>query len=63
MNTVVAIHHKSLGSKAPVINNINPHAIPRKGDKVDMGFNPAPEVKDVIWKYETHQTTVFVIVD
>jgi hypothetical protein len=44
------VMHKSFGDKN--FSVVNPSHIPRKGDKVDMGFTPAPEVKEVLYQFK-----------
>jgi hypothetical protein len=44
------------------IVSTNVSAIPRKGDRIDMGYEPYSTVTDVIWKYETNGTAVTVVV-
>lgn len=48
-------------SKKCITSTGNPAAIPRVGDRVDMGYDPAPKVRDVTWQYhENSNVTVFV---
>jgi hypothetical protein len=59
----MTVINKTFGKQ---IVSTNPPQIPRKGDKIDMGFAPAPEVKDVIWDFGTdisYDTKVTVLVD
>ena len=48
------------------IVSTNPPSIPRIGDKIDMGYAPAPTVKEVLWNFGegvSNNTTVTVVVD
>jgi hypothetical protein len=48
------------------IVSTNPPAIPRVGDKVDMGYAPAPTVREVLWDFGkgvSSDTTVTAVVD
>lgn len=62
MNLVMKIAHKTHPEKFKQIVSVNPTIIPRKGDRVDMGYAPAPTVTDVLWLYNDNQTDVYVIV-
>jgi hypothetical protein len=46
-----------------VITSANPTVIPRRGDKVDMGYLPVSTVIEVLWQYTAAQTTVTVVVN
>ena len=48
--TKLIIVHKSFPERQVIITS--PSVIPRKGDKIDMGFDPAPEVTGVVWQFE-----------
>ena len=41
-----------------IIDNANPSFIPRKGDRIDVGYNPCPVVKNVIWYYDENKVLV-----
>jgi hypothetical protein len=60
----VRIINKTFNEKQ--IISMNPVVIPRVGDKVNMGYAPAPTVKEVLWDYgegTSSNTTVTVMVD
>jgi len=46
--------------KQTVSTNVS--AIPRKGDRIDMGYEPYSTVTDVIWQYQENGTAVTVVV-
>jgi hypothetical protein len=58
--TILRIVHRTFTDKQTI--SINPTVIPRKGDKIDMGFVPACEVTDVLWQYKTEATNITVVV-
>ena len=40
------------------ITNASPMFVPRVGDRVFVGYNPAPTVKNVIWDYDKSDVLV-----
>lgn len=43
-----------------VTDNVESGMIPRVGDHVNIGYNPAPVVTDVLWDYDTNEVMVVV---
>lgn len=35
----------------------NPQHIPRVGDNVDMGYEPTPKIKKIVWQYPNSSDT------
>jgi len=51
---------KIIGPKASIVS-INPPQVPRKGEKIDMGYDiPLQTVTDIVWKFPEGQNTTTV---
>jgi hypothetical protein len=61
---VLVITHAKFPDTIGKIISVNPIAIPRIGDTIDMMLEPLPKVKDVVWNYnDPNQTHVHAYVE
>ena len=59
MRTVLHIYDKELVRKIEVVN---PTAIPRIGDQINIGVEPAPTVSKVLWNFKNGSKDIEITV-
>lgn len=62
--TTMSITYRDVNKQ--MIHVINPHMVPRVGDKIDMNVKPWPSVCEVLWQYKnnaTSDTLITVVVE